>query len=38
MNPNNRRQLLNMKRMYASNITPIAKASEAMNAANALRD
>lgn len=38
MNPRNRRQLLGMKRRYASEITPIAKASEAMNAANALRD
>lgn len=38
MNPRNRRQLLGMKRRYASEITPIAKASEAMQAANALRD
>lgn len=38
MNSRNRRQLLGMKRRYASEITPIAKASEAMNAANALRD
>jgi len=27
-----------MKKRYASEITPIAKASEAMNAANAFRD
>lgn len=32
-----RRSLLGMKRRYASDITPIAKASEAMNAANELR-
>lgn len=38
MNPRNRRQLLNMKRRYASDITPIAKASETMKAANAFRD
>lgn len=38
MNPRNRRQLLGMKRRYASEITPIARASEAMQAANALRD
>lgn len=38
MNPRNRRQLLGMKRRYASDITPIARASEAMRAANALRD
>lgn len=33
----NRRALLGMKRDYARNITPIARASEAMNAANELR-
>lgn len=38
MNSRNRRQLLGMKRRYASEITPIAKADEAMKAANALRD
>lgn len=38
MNPRNRRQLIGMKKRYASEITPIAKASEAMNAANAFRD
>ena len=38
MNPRNRRQLLGMKRRYASDIIPIARASEAMQAANALRD
>ena len=38
MNPRNRGQLLGMKRRYASEITPIARASEAMQAANALRD
>lgn len=38
MNPRNRRQLLGMKRRYASEIIPIARASEAMQAANALRD
>lgn len=38
MNPRNRSQLLGMKRRYASEIIPIARASEAMNAANALRD
>ena len=38
MNARNRRQLLGMKRRYASEITPIAKASEAMQAANDLRD
>lgn len=38
MTMNNRRQLLGMKRRYASDITPIANASEAMKVANALRD
>lgn len=38
MNSRNRRQLLGMKRRYAQDIAPIARASEAMNAANALRD
>lgn len=33
----NRNALLGMKRDYAKNITPIARASEAMNAANELR-
>lgn len=32
-----RKSLMGMKRRYASDITPIAKASEAMNAANELR-
>lgn len=38
MNSRNRRQLLGMKKRYASEITPIARADEAMKAANALRD
>lgn len=33
----NRKQLLGLKRRYAKEITPIARASEAMNAANELR-
>lgn len=37
MTLNNRRALFGMKRDYARNITPIARASEAMNAANELR-
>jgi hypothetical protein len=32
-----RKSLMNMKRRYSSEITPIARASEAMNAANELR-
>lgn len=38
MTGTNRAHLLRMKRDYARNIEPIAKASEAMKAANALRD
>ena len=37
MNPRNRRQLLGMKKRYAQDIASIARASEAMNAANELR-
>lgn len=37
MNATNRGQLLNMKRRYAREITPIAQASEAMKAANEYR-
>lgn len=37
MTLNNRMALLGMKRDYARNITPIVRASEAMNAANELR-
>lgn len=37
MNARNRRALLGLKRRYAQDITPIARASEAMNAANELR-
>lgn len=37
MNPTNRRGLLNMKRRYAQDIAPIARASEAMKEANDLR-
>ena len=38
MTGTNRAHLLRMKRDYARNIEPIARASEAMKAANALRD
>lgn len=38
MTGRNRRQLLGLKRRYASEITPIAKASEAMQKANDFRD
>lgn len=38
MNINNRKALIGMKRRYAQDITPIAQASEAMKAANELRD
>lgn len=38
MTGTNRAQLLNMKRGYARSIAPIARASEEMRAANALRD
>ena len=37
MNAKTRKTLLGLKRRYAQDITPIAKASEAMNAANELR-
>lgn len=37
MTAKNRRALLGLKRRYAQDITPIARASEAMNAANELR-
>lgn len=37
MTAKNRRALLGLKRRYAQDIVPIAKASEAMNAANELR-
>ena len=37
MNAKNRRALLGLKRRYAQDITPIARASEAMKEANALR-
>ena len=37
MNARTRKTLLGLKRRYAQDITPIAKASEAMNAANELR-
>ena len=37
MTAKNRRALLGLKRRYAQDIAPIAKASEAMNAANELR-
>lgn len=38
MNLNNRQALLGMKRRYSQDIAPIAQASEAMKAANELRD
>ncbi len=37
MNINNRRALIGMKRRYSQDIEPIARASEAMNAANEFR-
>lgn len=37
MNTRNKRALLGLKRRYAQDIAPIARASEAMNAANELR-